>query len=314
LLHEGLEPLIGGWELEVVDAVQAEPGFDRANILFHLGNLCIIDTAYDGRRDERREDAQNDHDHHDLDEREAAAAVDWVRRRSPNASHSLPHFASLQCRPGTGNARIITNGFEPMSERVDTRWMSRCSPWLLGLFATPAILLALGGEPWRALFEYRDEALQTSEYWRFLTGHFVHGNVHHLLLNLLGVLLMAVLFPTHFTPRQWVSVALGGIMAIDLGLWWRHPEISWYFGLSGVLHGVLGAGIFGWWRDEPWVLALTVTAIAVIKVALEQLVFTPGVAADIPVVIDAHLYGLLGGGAVGALICYGQRRARNKKP
>ena len=95
---------------------------------------------------------------------------------------------------------------------------------------------------------------------------------------------------------------IASIVAIDVGFWFLYPQLDWYVGLSGLLHGLLAAGLFVGVvrRDrEAVVLAVFVSA----KLAWEQLVGPlPGSESTSggAVIVDAHLYGAVGG-VLGAL-------------
>ncbi len=146
---------------------------------------------------------------------------------------------------------------------------------------------------------YQRDAILAGEWWRLVTGHFVHLGWAHLGLNVMGLVLMWTLFLADYTPRQWLIIVAGSIATIDAGFLLLNPELVWYVGLSGALHGVLAAGTLAHLRRrEPdgWILAVFLIG----KLVYEQVV---GVmpyslkSAGGPVVVDAHLYG-----AVGALI------------
>ena len=155
------------------------------------------------------------------------------------------------------------------------------------------------GDAGRLLLRYPRDAILAGEWWRLVTGHFVHLGWAHLGLNVMGLVLMWTLFVADYTPRQWLIIVAGSIATIDAGFLLLNPELVWYVGLSGALHGVLAAGTLAHWRRrEPdgWILAVFLIG----KLVYEQVV---GVmpyslkSAGGPVVVDAHLYG-----AVGALI------------
>jgi hypothetical protein len=73
-------------------------------------------------------------------------------------------------------------------------------------------------------------------------------------------------------------------------------------GLSGVLHGALAAGALGWWRQESKPLALGLTAVLLGKLAWEQWHGALPLSGDMPVVVDAHLYGAIGGSLAGSFL------------
>ncbi|MBL8266755.1 rhombosortase [Steroidobacter sp.] len=165
------------------------------------------------------------------------------------------------------------------------------------------VLLSLLGESGRLALRYEREAVLQGEYWRLLTGHLVHGSGQHLALNAAGLGLIAALFPDDYSWREWLLVALFSVLAIDIGLVFYQPQLDWYVGLSGVLHGALAAGAVAWWRHESPRLALLLSGIFVGKLAWEQWHGALPLSGDLAVVVDAHLYGALGG-ALAAFILW----------
>jgi rhomboid family GlyGly-CTERM serine protease len=174
--------------------------------------------------------------------------------------------------------------------------------WLVGLTVVGLVLLSLGGESWREALRYERAAVLHGEYWRLVTGHLVHGNTQHLLLNVLGLGVIAALFPRAFSLSGWLFVAALSVAVIDVGFVLWEPQLEWYVGLSGVLHGMLAAGAVAWWRHESKAFALALTAILIGKLAWEQWHGALPLSGDMPVIVDAHLYGAIGGAlAAGAL-------------
>jgi rhomboid family GlyGly-CTERM serine protease len=181
-------------------------------------------------------------------------------------------------------------------------------PYGLALIACCGVLLApeRAGEAGRSLLRYDRAAVAAGEWWRLLTAHLVHLSLAHAALNSLGLVLMWALFARDYRPRQWLAIVLGAIAAIDAGLWLRDSTIAWYVGSSGALHGVMAAGTLAHLRRrdlDGWIL----TAFIVIKLVYEQLAGAlPFSDSPAGVVVDAHLYGAVGGVAVGA--CLRSRR------
>jgi rhomboid family GlyGly-CTERM serine protease len=174
--------------------------------------------------------------------------------------------------------------------------------WLVGLLALVLVLLWFTGESGRELLRYERAAVLQGQYWRLLTGHFVHGSGQHLLLNAVGLGLVAALFPREYPVRGWLLILASSIVTIDLGFVFLEPQLQWYVGLSGVLHGALAAGALGWWRHESRALALALTAVLVGKLAWEQWHGALPLSGDMPVVVDAHLYGAIGGALAGVFL------------
>jgi rhomboid family GlyGly-CTERM serine protease len=103
--------------------------------------------------------------------------------------------------------------------------------------------------------------------------------------------------------RAWLLVWIASIVAVSAGLWVLEPHLVWYVGLSGVLHGLLAAGIIADFdhRAETWALALVLAA----KLGWEQFAGPlPGSEATSggAVIVNAHLYGATGGVLAGILI------------
>jgi rhomboid family GlyGly-CTERM serine protease len=162
------------------------------------------------------------------------------------------------------------------------------------------LLLALTGEAGRQLLRYDRAALAAGEAWRLVTGHLVHLDLRHALLNCLGLALMWALFARDYSPRQWLLIVLVSMAAIDAGLWLCDSTVEWYVGSSGVLHGVMAAGTLAQLRRGErtgWVLL----AFLVVKLAYEQR-FGGLPLSGSPVVVDAHLFGVAGGGAAAAFL------------
>lgn len=186
---------------------------------------------------------------------------------------------------------------------------------------SPALLAALAGGTLIALLqampeiipalEYRRTALP-SEPWRLLSGHLVHVNWTHALVNAGAWLVLAHLFtPQLDVKRQLLSLALGAA-SVSLGLAALYPAIEWYRGASGALHALFFAGatvaLAASLRQRSWPAALPPLLLVAggwTKVALE---FPRGsttpyaewfAATTVP---QAHFLGAVAGTALGLLL------------
>ncbi len=167
------------------------------------------------------------------------------------------------------------------------------------------LLLGLAGDWVNPALLYRREALEADEYWRLLTGHVVHLGVVHTLLNLAGLALVLWLFAPAWPVRWWVLVFLSTAIMTSLCLYRFSPEIHYYAGLSGVLHGLLVFGLLpGLLRRDP--LSLVMAVLVAAKLGYEQLIPDSHLGTealiDAPVVGIAHLYGAIGGLLVGLVL------------
>jgi len=144
---------------------------------------------------------------------------------------------------------------------------------------------------------YERSGIENGEFWRLLTGHLVHLGASHFALNAAGLALVWYLVGDAFTRIGWAWVALASIIAIDSGFWLLNPGLRWYVGLSGLLHGLLAAGlVVSATKERKEIVLLAILLVA--KLAWEQLGGPlPGSESSSggPVVVDAHLYGAVGG-------------------
>lgn len=179
------------------------------------------------------------------------------------------------------------------------------------VLALAALCVAAGGETAAAALRYDRAGIDAGEWWRLISGHFVHLGPGHLALNLAGLALIGWLTGREYGPAEWWAVAAGAAAMISAALYLLHPAVTWYVGLSGVLHGLLLGGLApALGRRDP--IAAVVALLLVGKLAWEAVAGPlPGSeqTAGGPVLVEAHRYGALGGVLV-ALVLVGRRRWR----
>ena len=178
------------------------------------------------------------------------------------------------------------------------------------VLALMAFLCTAIGEPLTGLLRYQRDAVLAGQWWRLLTGNLVHLGWPHLWLNLAGLLLVWLLFHSALPQRVWLTVTVVSSLAVGLGLLFFDPNLAWYVGLSGTLHGLFAAGLvasLAAGQRAEWLLL----ALFLAKLTWEQLVGpTPGTAelAGGNVIVDAHLYGTVGGALTVLVWRYVMRR------
>lgn len=175
--------------------------------------------------------------------------------------------------------------------------------WLFGSFVVILVLLQTLGP--RNLLEYdRAAIVEHAQYWRLLTGHLIHDSAAHIGLNIAALAVLLLIFPRLYSLLQWLLIALVSLAAIDAGLVWNEPQLEWYVGLSGCLHGILAAAAVAWWRYESKGLALLLTLVVCGKLGWEAWQGGLPFYGDMQVVVEAHLYGAIGGSLTAiALLC-----------
>jgi len=165
------------------------------------------------------------------------------------------------------------------------------------LVAIAALVIAASGSSAADALRYERGAVLQGELWRLLTGNLVHLGLTHLALNLAGLALVCGLFLKTLTARQWSVALLACALATTLGLLAFAPQVAWYVGLSGVLHGLFVAGALAQLRRGRH-FAYAYLVLIGVKLTVE-IVWgsSPELSALIGgnVVAVAHLYGALGG-------------------
>ena len=178
-----------------------------------------------------------------------------------------------------------------------------CDGWRGPLLLSVCVLLLLiqgGGAAAELALRYDRDSLHAGQWWRLLTGHVIHLGYEHAILDIAGLVLMWALFARDYSPPQWLLIIGLSVIGVDAGLWLLSSTTQWYVGSSGVLHGVLAAGACAHlWRRQPdgLILALFLAGKLVYEQTQGALPLTAGGA----VIVDAHLYGALGG-ALAALL------------
>lgn len=173
-----------------------------------------------------------------------------------------------------------------------------------------SITAQLIGDAATALLRFDRDLILAGEGWRLLTGNLVHLGWNHLLLNVAGLALIGWLVGAAVSPLRWLTVFLVSSLCVTAGLLVWNPELRWYVGLSGTLHGLLLAGLLAD-ADKAdrvqWLLLAGVVA----KLGWEQ-GWGPSASTETlvggNVIVDAHLYGAVGGAVLGLLFWGWDRR------
>lgn len=182
-------------------------------------------------------------------------------------------------------------------------------------FALALVLVAvqlLGAAARETLPYDRAALLAGGEYARLVTAHFFHYDLAHLAWNLVGLALVAALFAREFDLRGWIVILVAATVAVDLGFLVFEPQLAWYVGFSGVLHGLMAAGLCAWlWRTPDAITGL-VAGLFALKLGWEHVMgplpFTASTLA-VQVIHEAHTYGAIGGAVAALWILRRQRRA-----
>lgn len=184
------------------------------------------------------------------------------------------------------------------------RW-TRTEILFSGGYLVLVLVLTLAGEVPRDGLRYERELVAAGEWWRVLSGNFVHLGAGHLLLDVTGLALLLLFFRDVFSPRDWILATTVGALVVGAGLWFLQPQVSNYLGISGVLHTLLFAGLLLSFRYNPLINGAVFAAMSWRLWSEQQPTYDVHAMQDLiggAVLVDAHLYGALAALPVTALL------------
>ncbi len=152
---------------------------------------------------------------------------------------------------------------------------------------------------------YDRQQLIDLQWWRLISGHFLHTNGIHLLLNLAGLTLLWALHGHYYPTLQYLFLFFMLCVGTSGGLYLFAPQMYWYVGLSGVLHGLFLIGAYFDIQNKlksGWIMLVGVW----LKVLHEQIYGASENVAELisaNVAIDAHLFGTVTGSLI-LLYCW----------
>lgn len=175
-------------------------------------------------------------------------------------------------------------------------------PWA-PKYSMPPLLVALlllivyfSPEKGKLLLTFERELILQGQWWRLLTGQWVHWGVMHTLMNIAGVWLLWLLFAEYSTGWRYLLVIVFIMLASNFGMLLFDPKIEHYVGFSGTLYGLFAWGAVHDIRHKVpfgWLLLAGVC----VKVGYDVIfgaVSLVGQSAD-NLAVSAHLFGVVGG-------------------
>lgn len=168
--------------------------------------------------------------------------------------------------------------------------MTTSPRWQAGITLAMLAIMAYAVPDGIAAIEWQRSAIGDGQWACLLTAHFAHLDLHHLLFNLLGLALIVDLLMEHWLWRELSTLILVSALGTSALLWLCEPELQWYAGLSGLLHGLwAGAALQGVLNQRS---ALHACALLALAIKLTCLNHSSGA---MPVLPIAHVYGAASG-------------------
>lgn len=169
----------------------------------------------------------------------------------------------------------------------------------LKVWAAPLVLMTLLlvtellGDWGRHWLRYDRVLIASGEWWRLLTGSFVHLGWWHWFLNEMGLLVLVLLCPERLPAPVWARRLLVLSTGMSLGLYFFVPRVTTYVGMSGVIHGLFVLGLV------PQVLKRDLIALGCLAYLLGKLGWELFAGAPVSdeqaiggsVVLQSHLFG-----------------------
>ncbi|TWI03076.1 rhomboid family protein [Luteimonas cucumeris] len=154
--------------------------------------------------------------------------------------------------------------------------------------------------------------------WRMFASAFLHGDVMHLIGNMIFLMALGLLVEGALGPLRFLGVYLLGAMGASLAsLWWRWGDGGGGLGASGAIAALMGAFCVVWGRQPVrffyWFGVVfdyvRAPAIWLLPVWLGWEVYNLLANDDLGIGFDAHAGGLVSGALLGAvLVATGQVR------
>jgi rhomboid family GlyGly-CTERM serine protease len=139
------------------------------------------------------------------------------------------------------------------------------------------------------------ELIARGEWWRAVTGHFIHIDTEHLVWNCLGLLVVGTMLE-HRSRKTFCAAMTAGVIAVNALLLSPYPDLDYYCGLSGVLNTLLLVALWLEWRQRHSVMIICIGVACVAKALIETLL---GISLFTSVGWEpyamSHLAGLAGG-------------------
>lgn len=159
------------------------------------------------------------------------------------------------------------------------------------------LLTALGSFLFHT-FSLEPTFIREGQYWRLLTANFVHFGWAHTLMNVAALILCTLALLNDTSLKKYLSLIIFCGVAVGLGIYVFDPHYQPYAGFSGVIHGLIIAGLLQTRAYSKWVQIAGLLLVAG-KLVQENLPgYTPtDLQQLIPaaVAVESHLYGAIAG-------------------
>lgn len=186
---------------------------------------------------------------------------------------------------------------------------------LKGLFTSVFILMLIFApysESWTNLWLTTCDWQQDT--WRYVSAHFTHWNMSHLIMNMSGLMIYVWLFMDDMKSKKSVyeqgTSIIFILLVIDSYLITCY-KLNTYAGFSGILYGLFAFGSIRYWHSNRLICNLV---ILVLIMQLQPWFETTHFIAEQGIIIakNVHLVGVLSAIPAALFCLYIERKARRK--
>ena len=176
-------------------------------------------------------------------------------------------------------------------------------------------LILVIGQWFQSDLYFNRSDINQGQWWKTLSGNFTHSNIPHLLLNLSGLWLLGMLFIDSLSSKSFIFSSAFLTTTVGLGLYFFTPELTGYYGFSGVLYGLYFVAAVCAILENDLFTGISVALLISGKVIWDYVTGGNQASAELiglPVANDAHLYGFIGSIIIAGFLLF-KRYLNNKQ-
>ena len=176
-------------------------------------------------------------------------------------------------------------------------------------------LILVVGQWFQSDLYFNRSDINQGQWWKTLSGNFTHSNIPHLLLNLSGLWLLGMLFIDSLSSKSFIFSSAFLTTTVGLGLYFFTPELTGYYGFSGVLYGLYFVAAVCAILENDLFTGISVALLISGKVIWDYVTGGNQASAELiglPVANDAHLYGFIGSIIIAGFLLF-KRYLNNRK-
>ncbi len=237
-----------------------------------------------------------------------ATALTCTRCGRPACPECLtPASVGFHCRACVAEARA---NYQAPRTVAGSQWGQRplVSMVLIGINLVAFVVTALQA---RSVMDLSDSALYTrgglipvevasGEYWRLLTGGFLHGSLIHIATNMISLYILGIPLERILGRGRFLVIYLLSLLGASVSVLVFSAPVSLTIGASGAIYGLMGALLVTFKRLRYDLRQLLVIVALNVFITFQ----VPGIS------WQGHLGGLVVGAIVGAAMVYPPQQSR----